>query len=522
MIECYDAVVIGSGFGGSINSLRLAQAGKSTLVLERGKRYKPGDFPRDVANVNEIFWRYPRTREAQGLYDVRFLSSLATIAASGVGGGSLIYSNVHIRPDPVVFESDRWPRSISRQSLDKYYDIVAGTLGVSPLPEDSEVPVRSSFRKAAMAVHRTIFDPDQAVSWKQPSDPARQACQLCAECELGCQFGAKNTLDFTYLAASERLGTRIQPGAWVSHIEPASMGYRVHFVDLTTGEKEVVYGSRVVVSAGTLGTNEILLRSRDINKTLPRLSRRLGCGYSANGDFLGTIRNTAIDLHPWEAPAATSFLRYRDSTPSFLIAASTFNQATMRVLASVAQSDLRSLRPLSWLLWPAMSFALLWSFKLGLVHHLSRLHLNSARDPSRMMNLFATGIDNANGEIRLRNGRLDIVWDYARENAQLIQEITCAMREISEVYSGSFAPLLIWAIFKRIITAHPLGGCHLSDSAERGVVSPCGEVHFYPGLFVSDGAVIPTSLGFPPAMTISALSELIAQAVVDSYSSSSS
>ena len=219
-----------------------------------------------------------------------------------MGGGSLIYSNVHIRPDPIAFESERWPRSISRRSLDKYYDIVAKTLDISPLPEESEVPVRISFRKAAAAVHRTIFDPDQAVSWKQPSDPARQACQLCAECELGCQFGAKNTLDFTYLAASERLGTRIQPGAWVSHIEPATMGYRVHFVDLTTGEKKVVNGSRVVVSAGTLGTNEILLRSRDINKTLPRLSRRLGQGYSANGDFFGTILNTAVDLHPWEAP----------------------------------------------------------------------------------------------------------------------------------------------------------------------------------------------------------------------------
>jgi cholesterol oxidase len=522
MIECYDAVVIGSGFGGSINSLRLAQAGKSTLVLERGKRYKPGNFPRDATNVNEVFWRYPRIREAQGLYDVRFLSSLATIAASGVGGGSLIYSNVHIRPDPVVFESDRWPRSISCRSLDKYYDIVAKTLDVSPLPEESNVPVRRYFRKAAAALQRTIFDPDQAVSWKQPSDPARQACQLCAECELGCQFGAKNTLDFTYLAAAERLGTRIQPGAWVSHIEPATMGYRVHFVDLTTGEKKVVNGSRVVVSAGTLGTNEILLRSRDITWTLPRLSRRLGCGYSANGDFLATIRNTASDLHPWEAPAATSLLRYCDSTPPFMIAASTFNQATMRILASVAHSDLRRLRPLSGVLWPAMSFALLWSFKLGLMHHLARLHVNSARDPSRMMNLFAVGRDNANGEIRLRNGRLDIVWNYAQENAKLIQKMTCAMREISEVYGGSFAPLLNWTLFKRIITAHPLGGCRLSDSAEHGVVSPRGEVHSYPGLFVADGSVIPTSLGFPPAMTISALSERIAQAVVDSYSSSSS
>src|SRR5437660_5573110 len=154
MNDTFDAVVIGSGFGGSINALRLAQAGKSVLVLERGKRYRPADFPRDLTQTNQIFWRYPNKRNAQGLYDVRFLSGLATVVASGVGGGSLIYANIHIRPDPIVFEDERWPSSINRQALDPYFDKVAAMLNVSPLPQDYELPKRDAFRKAAELSHR--------------------------------------------------------------------------------------------------------------------------------------------------------------------------------------------------------------------------------------------------------------------------------------------------------------------------------------------------------------------------------
>jgi cholesterol oxidase len=522
MNDTYDAVVVGSGFGGSINALRLAQAGKSVVVLERGKRYWPGDFPRDLTQTNQIFWRYPNKRNALGLYDVRFLSGLATVVASGVGGGSLIYANIHIRPDPIVFEDERWPSSINRQALDPYFNKVAAMLNVSPLPQEYELPKRDAFRKAAELSHRPIFDPDQAVSWEEPADSNRAACRLCAECEFGCQIGAKNTLDFTYLSAAEFLGARIQPGAFASHIEPSRKGYWVHFTDLATGDKKTVFGTRVVVSAGTLGTNEILLRSRDIFKGLPQLSPRLGCGYSANGDFLGTLQNVEADLQPWEGTDVTSVIRYFDSAPQFTMAAPTFNQATMSVLASLGQPRVGVLRYFAFLVWPMMNFLVPWIFKLGLLSRPSRSRVKNAGDPAHMTNLFAIGRDNANGRIRLRNGRLDIQWNYARQNIILIDKMLCAMKEVSEVYRGSFAPLLTWALFRRIVTVHSLGGCHLSENPERGVVSTFGEVHGYPGLFVADGSVIPTSIGFHPVMTISAVSERIAETVVNSYAGRSS
>jgi cholesterol oxidase len=511
--EHYDAVIVGSGFGGSINSLRLARAGKSVLILERGGRYKPGEFPRDVTDVDKLLWRYPKRTESRGLYEVRFFSGIAAVVASGVGGGSLIYANIHVRPDSVVFDGPRWPRSINRQSLDPYYDKVAAMLGVTPLPADIKLVKRDVYREAAVRTGHEVFDPDQAVSWKEPG-PGRQACQLATECEFGCPYGAKNTLDFTYLAQAERSGARLRPGCYVTHVERHVSGYRVHYTDVASGASESVTGRRVVLSAGTLGTNEILLRCRDVYRTLPDLSRKLGDGYSGNGDFLGSIQNSEADLEPWKGPDVTSVIRYFESAPQFTMAAPTFNRAVMSVLASRRQGDGRLLKVFSPLLWPLLERITPWAFRSGF---LSRPARSRASDPARMTNLFAIGRDNANGRLRLKRGRLDIEWDYARENRELTIKMQTAMQELADVYGGTFAPLMTWNIFNRIVTVHSLGGCHLSDSPQSGVVSTHGEVHGYPGLFVADGSVIPSSLGFHPVMTISAVSERIAEAVVSSY-----
>jgi cholesterol oxidase len=513
--EQFDAVVVGSGFGGSINALRLAQAHKSVLVLERGKRYEPAGFPRDIRDVDNLLWRYPTRQQSQGLYDLRFFSGIGAVVASGVGGGSLIYANIHIRPDAVVFDDPRWPREINRRSLDYCYDRVQNELAVAPLPEDIKLPKRDAYRAAAMRVGRDVFDPDQAVSWKTASGPGRQACQLVAECEFGCPHGAKNTLDLTYLAKAELLGARVSPGCWVSHIEPVDAGYVVHYRATNDSAARTVLGKRVVLSAGTLGTNEILFRSRDTYRTLPNLSGQLGQGYSGNGDFLGSIQNARSDLRPWEGPDVTSVIRYFDSAPQFTMAAPTFSRPVMTVLASLGQTDGGWLKYLAPILWPLMGRLVPWALSKGLISSPRNPPGTNAGDPAHMTNLFAIGRDNANGVMKLKGGRLDIEWNYASENSILIERMLAAMSEINNCYGGTFAPIATWGIFRRILTVHSLGGCRLSDSPKAGVVSPRGEVHGYPGLFVADGSVIPTSIGFHPVMTISAISEYIAEAVVN-------
>ncbi len=527
--QVYDAVIIGSGFGGSINALRVAEAGKSVLVLERGKRYQPGKFPRDVQQTDEIFWRYPLHIKARGLYEVRFFSGVAAVVASGVGGGSLVYANIHIRPDPIIFDDARWTSSINRQTLEPYYDKVAAMLGVAPLPVEINLPKRNIYRAAANALGREVFDPDMAVKWRDDAtnnmtnDAAgdarddKQTCRFVAECEFGCQYGAKNSMDTTYLAQAERLGARIKPECFVTNIEPAREGYTVHYDDLNGRAQTSVIGRRVIIAAGTLGTNEILLRARDIYRTLPKLSRKLGHGYSANGDFLGSIQNSREDLRPWEGTDVTSVMRFFDDAPQFTMAAPTFNRAVMEVLASFGQPRVTLPRFAAPLLWKRLESLVPWAFGKGLLSQPSKLSAPHAGDAARMTNLFAIGRDNANGLMRLKANRLDIEWNYARENAALVNKMTKAMQQVGDFYGGTFAPLATWNIFKRIITVHSLGGCHLSDSPETGVVSPEGEVHHYPGLFIADGSVIPTAIGFHPVMTISAIAERIAEAVVNSY-----
>lgn len=506
-------MVVGSGFGGSIAALRLAQAGKSVLVLERGRRWRPGEFPRDVTDTDTLLWEYPRRRSGTGLFDLRFMRGLAAVVASGVGGGSLVYANIHIRPDASVFDDPRWPAEIDRAALDPYYDRVASELSIQPLPADERVPKRDAYRAAAGRLGYEVFDPDEAVSWRAGAGPGRGRCELVAECEFGCQLGAKNTLDVTYLAEAERLGTQVLPSALATAVEPAAGGYRVRYATVPGGEPASVTGTRVVVSAGTLGTNELLLRSRDVARTMPELSPHLGCGYSGNGDFLGSVMDADVELEPWLGPDVTSVIKRFDQAPGFTLAAPTFNRSVMAVLTALGQPRAPALGPLAPLLWPLLGRFMPWALRHGL---LSRAG-HSSHDPARTTFLFAIGQDNAGGRLRLRRGRLDLDWNYAREHKALIDRMEATMRAVGDEYGGTFSPLVSWLLFRRITTVHSLGGCHPGPSADRGVVSPDGQVHGYPGLFVSDGSVIPTSLGFHPAMTIAAVSERTADAVVASY-----
>jgi cholesterol oxidase len=505
----YDAVVIGSGFGGSIAALRLAQAGRSVLVLERGRRYRPGEFPRDISEADRVFWRYPRIASAQGLYEARFFSGIAAVVASGLGGGSLIYANIHVRPDAAVFDDPRWPASWNRQTLDPYYDKLAAQLGVAPVPRDIALNKRDRYRDAAKAMGVPVFDPDQAVAWSAQSDSQHPACRMCAECEFGCQYGSKKTLDFNYLHEAERLGARLKTQARVTAIEPAGAAYRVHYEDLTNqAMKSLVVGKKVVVAAGTLGTNDLLLRCRDRHKTLPKLSAQLGYGYSGNGDFLGSMQGIKFDLDPTHGPDVTSVMRFTDRKPLFTLAAPTFNQAAMISLAAMGQPNGAWLRPIGSYLWPYLENLIPWICRQGF---LNRPRPDITDASRRFTNLFAIGQDNANGRVYLRGDALDIEWNYFAENRELVRRMETAMRELAAYYGGRYAPLPTWGMARRIITVHSLGGCRPGASIDDGVIADNGEVHGYPGLFIADGSVIPAAIGFHPVMTIGAVAERIAE-----------
>lgn len=357
--EHFDAVVIGSGFGGSIMSYRLAEAGLSVCVLERGKRYPPGSFPRSPSGYHQNFW--DPSKGAHGLFNVWSFGRLWAVVSSGVGGGSLIYANVLLRKDESWFVRDGhrggvyeyWP--IGYRELERHYGEVEKMMGATPYPlsEPPYAPTRRAheFRAAAEQAGLSTFLPNLAITFgndpRRPrpaeliveQDPNlygannRFTCRMCGECDVGCNYGSKNTLDFTYLTVAHRLGAEIRDRHEVRIIRrnPASKrGYLVEYVahrperegvetDTHALERRRMTADRVVLSAGALGSTYLLLESAsELGLDNPTLGTRF-CG---NGDFLSFVSQArdeaggARPLHPSFGPVITTAARAPDQDRS--------------------------------------------------------------------------------------------------------------------------------------------------------------------------------------------------------------
>ncbi|ATB48139.1 GMC oxidoreductase [Corallococcus macrosporus] len=517
MAPTYDALVIGTGFGGAVAACRLAQAGLSVRVLERGLRYPKGSFPRDWSNpFNGWLWRY-----GQGLFDVKLLPGMSIVQAAGYGGGSLIYANVHLRPPAETFDSD-WPEGYSRAALDPYCDLVAYMLDLQPITASGrDLPTKTQrMREVARKLGREqqFFYPDLAVRFASRGEPMpnkfgvpQEGCNGCGECDIGCNVRAKNTLDLNYLAVAEQNGAEMTTQAEATRIEPlSSAGYRVTYTDhAADGAPRTVDARRVFLCAGTVNTTELLLRCRDQWGTLPRISDRLGCRYSANGDFLAFAFDTREVWDPAEGPTITTSLvvdqgQGKDKTWFLFQEGGHPGQAAgllqvldlgrdLRVPADLLQKELvRALRRRS----PSES--------------------DLQKQKGRFQAVFlAMGRDRANGRLALRplSGDMEVRWDVPsnlplyRTQEQLCQDIARALGA-----RAVFNPL--WERLHIPVSVHNLGGCTMAEEPAYGVLTPDGEVHGHPGLYVLDGAALPASTGVNPSSTIAAVAERNVEAAI--------
>ena len=527
MKRVYDIVVIGSGFGGAITACRLAQAGRSVCILERGKRWKKTDFPRSPGEVARSFWRRnesfgPReyTIESQGFLEYKVFKRIDVIQGSGVGGGSLHYFNVHLRTPAAIFSSRAWPKEISRQVLDPYYALAEEMLESKPLspPENRALPRRTQeFLAAARAAGGR--DPDlvpigvyTGADRRNPHSGVPQtACDYSGDCLLGCDLQAKNTLDINYIAVAEKNGAEVFPLHHVEKIEPLGAdGYRVHFrcldpADLRQGD--AVVGKKVIVAAGTLGTTELLLRCRDLYKTLPDLSPALGSRFSGNGDFLlAATLHTDARIDPGVGPSITAGADFSTPNNRIFIEDLGFPNPFMWQLEGVIPSSNRWVN-----LFGAVKSYLLDTLGIGsgrMGFEADRLFRGGAT--TNLLPYLAMGTDAANGQLRLRDGWIDIEWDH-RENLPLFREIEDALKALSRSLKGKYETSLLWRWpIRKLLTAHPLGGCPMGESKYSSAVGHQGEVWGYPNLYVADASIIPSALAVNPSLTISALAERVA------------
>jgi enediyne biosynthesis protein E9 len=496
--EC-DVLVVGSGFGAAPAILRLSEAGLRVLVLERGPRLDPA---RDFRQTQDPAYlrRYLRTIRSD---------NLSLMSAEALGGGSNFYEMLSLRAPSLAFRlterGDRlWPEGVSRAKLDPYYETAERMLQVRQMPAE-EVP------KGGLAFARLMRNLGYSC------DRARYAVRRCVGsgfCVNGCIYGFKETLLKNYLPAAEAAGARIETGLEAIEVRPLGRAASAHEADASTrmpARYEVLAGApgsrrpslqvragAVVLAAGTIGTAALLLRSR---RNLPRLSGQLGRNIAFNGavkagalladDFPDSDMFTG-QSHP--GMISYEFLRSHGIT----VAAAKPLPAQLVSGARFRLAD-ETREPAFW-----------GEANVDLMRRFRR----------RSIVLVATGLTPPRATLTLdHRGRpkLDLPLDpdlrrFHREATELLESILlrsgCRLID-AEFYDGSGVPRTDIGFG----SAHPLGACRMADAPSRGVVDASGEVFGHPGLYVSDGAAIPSSLSVGPSLTILANAERIARGI---------
>ena len=517
MDESYDVVVIGSGFGGAVTACRLAQAGKKVCILEQGKEWKGTDFPRSTHQVSESFWI---KNQSLGFLEYRTFKGTDVIQGCGVGGGSLVYFNVIIRTPKKIFERTEWPENITRDIMDPYYDLVKDMLDATTLtpPEGRKMPKRTeAFLDAAGNSGKDPELLDIAVyTGKDRINPhggvKQRACDYCGNCGIGCILGSKNTLDTNYIPFAEKFGAEVFPLHHVDKIEPLSTkGYKVHFDKISEDNPNIAFpgtvcGTKVVISASTLGSTEILLRNKFVHKTLPKLSNELGKRFSGNGDFLlaGTVKADRI-VDPGRGPSITSIANFSNPDNLVYIEDLGFPDPIMWFIEGAVPKSSRIKNLISSISSYALSALGVRSGKGRVSFEIDKLFKGGFTP--RFLPYLAMGTDAGNGKVRLKKGSVYVDW-FPVDSETLYGQIIRGLKDLGNGINGEYLDSILWKWpLKKLLTAHPLGGCVMGDDRSKGVVNEYGEVWGYKDLYVIDGSMVPSALSVNPSMTIAALAE---------------
>ncbi|HTV72895.1 MAG TPA: FAD-dependent oxidoreductase [Candidatus Acidoferrales bacterium] len=572
MRERFDVVVVGSGFGGAVTAYRLAKAGRRVCVLERGRAYPPGSFARTPRAVSDNFWDPSQGR--YGLFNIWSFRGMSAIVSSGLGGGSLIYANVFIRKDahwfedPIVGEKGRWP--ITRTDLDPHYDAVERIVGLERYPaayqcDNKTTAMRDAARRLGIAetdgrgdpAKPQWFLPQLAVTFTEPGQTAarpgrvfdeggnlhhmpRETCRLCGECDVGCNYGAKNTMDYTYLTLAQQEGAQIRTLCEVKTFTTAPEGgYGVTYIEHDIGSRtrpgaadppnaREIVADRLVICAGTLGSTYLLLKMRALG-LFPNLSPMLGSRFSGNGDLLmfstgcKDAKGKPLRLDASRAPVITSTFRFPDGEDDGSHARGFYLQDAGYPLILDYVWEL--LDP-NWIPRWARAIAGFIRTELtgdvrGEIDRQIEEFIGDGTMSSSSMPLLGMGRDVPDGVMSTKSDPgtgvplLELDWPNA-PSAGYVKGAFARGCAVAQALGGSFKENPLTMLFRKFVTVHPLGGCPMGMSSSSGVVDARGEVFGYPGLYVADGSVLPGPVGANPSFTIAAVADHIADGIAAS------
>lgn len=511
----FDFVIIGSGFGGSISAMRLAQKGYRVAVVEKGRRFHQQDYAQSNRDIKKFLW--VPILKCFGIQQMTLLKGVMVLHGAGVGGGSLVYANTLMQPEDKVF--DQWPKDINWISeLKPFYQKAKKILGVTTNQFETSSDKLLKKLGADLGVENTYHLTEVGVYFGEPGlkktdpyfqghGPDRTGCTACGACMVGCRIGAKNTLDKNYLFFAEKWGTQIFDLLRVEEIIPEQQGYTLSTFRsdrwLTKGPR--LFANHVIIAAGVIGTLELLFKNKLKYKTLKNISDELGKNIRTNGESLcGATQVTGVEdlsigvaigsaIHPDEETKIEP-VRY----PAHF--------DLMKFLAVPLTSDgnfiTRPMKMFIHLLLNLPTFLKLYFFSNWSKNAIILLVMKTIDQTidlgwgRSIFTLYKKGLRNSGNHKKIPS-YMPIAQKASKILAQHMQGVP--QNVITEVILGTPA------------TAHILGGCSYASSSKSefpiGVIDQWNQINGYKNLFVCDGSVIPGNLGVNPSLTISALAE---------------
>jgi len=516
----YDFVVIGSGFGGSISAMRLAEKGYGVLVLEQGKRYDDREFPSSNWIIRKYLW-WPVAR-CFGIFQMNLFKDVMVLTGVGVGGGSLVYAKVLSEPDEQVFDTPEWNSPWHwREVLHPHYATARRMLGVAVNPR--LWPADLVLQEVAREWHREhtfeplpvgVFFGEPGVSVPDPyfqgQGPDRAGCTHCGGCMIGCRYNAKNTLPKNYLYFAEKWGTEVRSEAQVDDIQPLSghqadgARFEVRYRRATAWfqpPEQSVRARNVILAAGTLGTLRLLFCCRDLTRSLPHVSPRLGDLVRTNSESLLGV--TAREPQPDYSQGIAVTSRFRPDAVTIIEPARYPDGSSL-------------LRFLAGPLIESGSFAKrLFKFAAALGRPLDFLITHLLPGWARRTTIILV-MKREDNRLRFRLGRGLSTWFRCNLRSETDPDHPLPLdletgyrvaRAFAAKSNGIAASTINEALLNIPVSAHILGGCPLARDSEEGVVDLNFQVHHYPGLYVIDGSVMPGNPGINPSLTIAAMAE---------------
>ena len=512
-----DVAIVGSGFGGSVAALRLAEKGLSAVVLEQGRRIGPDEMAAGASDPRRFLWAPALGMD--GYFSQVFLRHVTLVRGIAVGGGSIVYGAVLLEPRTGFYADPIWSRlGVDWEAeLKPHFRTAKRMLGVTPCPSHTKMDdylqetarsmgpqASDTFGPTPLGIYfgtagETVDDP-----FFGGKGPSRQGCRLCGGCLGGCPYGSKNSLDLTYLHMAEALGTEIRPHHRVERITPlAEGGYAlqaVHPHDRT--RHPPLRARRVILAAGAVGTLELLFKSRDRDRTLPHISRQLGTVVRTNSESIVAISSTQSDEDLSEGPAISTHFYPNENTH---ITNNRFPPAMdilkfqVGPLVDGGNTLVRSLKTLT----------------AYVLHPLRSTLAARTRDWHRRVSVL-TVMQDLDNRLQLVAGWSLTGWGLKSRRVRgspapsYIPEANDAARAFAAVSNGIPGNGLPESLLGASTTAHILGGCHMGRTGEDGVIDIHHEVFGHPGLFVVDGSAVSANVGANPSLTIAAMAERFA------------